>query len=88
MDCFITLGLVQVYSAFSLPAVLSKGLVFLGKHSMNIFLFHTFIFYFWFRDFVYASRNPLIIFLTLLVVCVIISMLLEQVKKYTVNKLI
>ena len=88
IDCFITLGLVQVYRAFSLPAVLSKGLVFLGKHSMNIFLFHTFIFYFWFRDFIYASRNPLIIFLTLLVVCVIISMLLEQVKKYTVNKLL
>ena len=59
----------------------------LGKHSMNIFLFHTFIFYYWFRDYIYITRNPLIIFLELLIVCYLISVVLEWVKKYTVYKI-
>ena len=60
---------------------------YLGKHSMNIFLFHTFIFYFWFQDFVYSSRIPIIIFLTLLAICLPISIVLEWIKKYTIYKL-
>lgn len=60
---------------------------FLGKHSMNIFLFHTFIFVFWFQDFIYCSRNPIVIFFTLLFICIPISMLLEWIKKYTIYRL-
>lgn len=53
---------------------------YLGKHSTNVFLFHTFIFYFWFRDFIYISRNPVIILLELLIVCYTISTLIELAK--------
>ena len=53
----------------------------LGKHSQNIFLFHTFIFYYWFREVTYASHNPLIIFIQLIVVCYLISEIIEFVKK-------
>lgn len=56
--------------------------VFLGRHSMNIFLFHTFIYRFWFSDYIYCSRQPILIFLSLLAVCLPLSVLLEHVKKW------
>lgn len=48
---------------------------------MNIFLFHTFIFYMWFQDIIYITRNPLVIFLELLISCLLISVVLESIKK-------
>ena len=53
---------------------------FLGKHSINIFMIHTFIFAYWFRGFIYSFENPFIIFFVLLIVCTIISVLLEFIK--------
>ena len=55
-------------------------LSFIGKHSMNIFLFHTFIYSHWFRNLIYAPRNPILIFLLLLFVCLLISAAIEQLK--------
>lgn len=52
----------------------------LGKHSMNIFLFHTFIFLYWFREYIYISRNPLLIILSLLISCYLISVIIEIAK--------
>ena len=66
-----------------------KIFVELGKHSMNIFLFHTFIFYYWFTDYIYITRNPVLIFLELLAVCWLISVCLERLKQVTgFNKLL
>lgn len=53
----------------------------LGKHSQNIFLFHTFIFLYWFREQTYITRNPLIIFIQLTVVCYLISVVIELIKQ-------
>ena len=58
-----------------------RFLVFVGKHSFNIFLFHTFIFRYYFHDQIYAFRNPLLIFCVLLSVCLVISMALEWLKR-------
>lgn len=58
-----------------------RVLEFIGKHSMNIFLFHTFIFQFWFPDIIYSTRNPFIIYLTLLAVCLPLSLLIEGMKR-------
>lgn len=69
--------------------LLESSLSYLGRHSMNIFLFHTFIFSHWFKDFIYASRNPLLIFLLLLSICLAISIIVEQFKKaIKIDKLI
>lgn len=75
----IAIGLV-LYSMICIPQWISAVLAFLGKHSYNIFLFHTFIYYYWFHDCIYWSRNPIIIPLTLLVVCIPISMVIEWLK--------
>ena len=48
---------------------------------MNIFLFHTFIYYYYFEQFIFYSRNPIIIYSTLLAICLIISVIIEIVKK-------
>ena len=88
IDCLLTLLIVQLYLIVKCPRLLNDVMQFLGRHSMNIFLFHTFIFYFWFQDFIYATHNPLLIFLTLLGICIPISILLEWLKKYTIYKLI
>lgn len=89
LDNLMTFIIVVLYQSFkaSMNRYIIRSFEFLGQHSMNIFLFHTFIFYFWFQQFIYASRNPLIIFFTLLAICIPISITLEWIKKYTIYKL-
>ena len=56
-------------------------LVFLGRHSMNIFLTHTFIRGFYFNDFIYSFKHFIIVYLVLLFSSLMLSLLLEQFKK-------
>ena len=69
------------YVKIRLSRWISLFLQFLGRHSMNIFLFHTFIFYLWFREYIYMSRNPLIIYIFLLLSCIFVSIMIEQLKR-------
>lgn len=80
-DAVIVFLMVMAYKSINLPDIIKNALAFLGKHSMNIFLFHTFIYYMWFRDIIYVTRNPLVIFLELLTACLLISVILESIKK-------
>ena len=81
VDGVITVFLTVTYKTFSKAGWLSSGLGFIGRHSMNIFLFHTFIFYTYFPEFVYWSRNPVLIFITLTVSCLCISVVIEWLKR-------
>lgn len=58
-----------------------KTLEFIGVHSFNIFLFHTFIYYYYFPNFIYSFQNPLLIFAVLLGICLLISVGIEAFKK-------
>ena len=80
-DTIITLSMIMLYKSVELPTFVEKPLEFLGKHSMNIFLFHTFIFSHWLKNFIYSPKNPLLIFLLLLGVSLIISVAIEWLKK-------
>lgn len=87
-DSAITVLGVILYCKISIPLAISKVLAFVGKNSCNIFLFHTFVYYFYFREYIYWSRNPLLVYLTLLIVCISISMLIEWLKRLLyINKL-
>lgn len=87
-DAAIVTMIVTLYSSVSFPRILSKLLVLLGKHSYNIFLFHTFIFSYYFKEYIYFSSNPLLIYLFLLAVCILISMLIEWIRaSLHINKL-
>lgn len=72
---------VFVYQQWFRLDIVSKTFAFLGRHSFNIFLFHTFIYVYYFHDYIFWSRNPILIFATLLMVSIIISVLIEKLKE-------
>lgn len=69
-----------VYKHVNIYKPIRHTLEFIGKHSMNIFLFHTFIYHYYFKDLIFFSHNPIIIYVTLLIVCLTISVVLETIK--------
>ena len=58
------------------------SLQFVGRHSMNIYLLHTFVFSYFFHDFVYHFENPLIIFIIVFSTSLAVSMCLEFIKRH------
>ena len=60
----------------------SGVLEFFGKHSTNIFMFHTFILLY-FEKQVYYFRNPFIIYINFIIIVTAISVILEFIKKYS-----
>lgn len=68
---------------------LRQILCFLGKHSMNIFLLHTFIRQYLFREFIYSFKHFALITLVLLLTSLAASVVIELLKKITrFNKLV
>jgi len=61
---------------YSFPA-----LGFLGKHSMNMYLVHTFIKFYFFPEFIYGFKYPILIFLALLATSLLTSIIIEQLKR-------
>lgn len=61
--------------------LLREILKFFGKHSMNIFLIHTFIYYYWYQDFIYAFKWDVLIVVMLLFISLISSVAIEKVKE-------
>lgn len=69
--------------------ILRQILMFLGKHSMNIFLLHTFIRQYLLREFIYSFKHFALITLVLLVLSLAASVIIELLKKYSgFNKLV
>lgn len=80
-DAMICVGLALFLYKVPLNNFIGRILEELGKHSMNMFLTHTFIFYFWFRKCIYITHNPILIFLSLLVSSYLLSVVIEFVKR-------
>lgn len=55
--------------------------IFLGKHSMNIFMVHTFIRYYYFKDFIYSFKNHALIVLVLLGISLLLLIIINTVKR-------
>ena len=83
-DAPIALFLIYLAAALlgSLP-VLGRALAFVGKHSMNIYLVHTFFYQMLWRQYIYQFKYAGITFLLLLISCILYSVLLETIKKIT-----
>lgn len=56
------------------------SLQFIGKHSMNMYLTHTFIFGYFFHDFIYGLGYPILMFLALFGISLLISVVIEFAK--------
>ena len=81
IDTLLCLTLAVFLYQVKLVGWLRRVFIQLGKHSQNIFLFHTFIFLYWFREETYITRDPVIIFIQLTAVCYVISVAIEFVKQ-------
>lgn len=89
VDAPIALFLVYVGAVLigSIP-VLGRVFKFIGKHSMNIYLVHTFFYMALWRYYIYHFRYAGITFLLLLAACLTYSVILELLKHVTrFNKL-
>lgn len=53
---------------------------FIGKHSSNIFMMHTFFIVIYWQSIIYALKYPLLIYLTALICSVLTSILIEKMK--------
>ena len=80
IDPYLVVLLVFAYVSIDGMDKVKSIFAFLGKHSFNIFLFHTFIFSLYFHDLVYYTENPIIQFFSLLIPCLVISILIEKMK--------
>ncbi len=89
MDAFFGLSIILiVVNATYSTKYFSKVLGFIGQHSGNIFMFHSFIYAFYFSGLIYSLWYPPLIYIVLLAVCLIISVGLEKLKVMTrYNKL-
>ena len=81
-DPFIAIFLsLAVVSICRLCKTRMSVMAYLGKHSMNMYLTHTFIFGYFFRDFIYSFKYPILIFIALLLSSLLLSIVIEFFKR-------
>lgn len=81
LDSLTAIFVVLLYKRLHFGPYTHRGLRFLGRHSFNIFLFHTFIYFFYLPQFIFWSRNPFIILITLTSFCITLSVVVEYLKE-------
>ena len=59
-----------------------KAAEFVGRHSMNMFFIHAFIYQNWFYDFTYSLKYPALIYLFLFASSLAASVFIQQLKKW------
>lgn len=79
-DGFISLGFYFIIALMSVPNWMAMIMKFIGSHSSNVYMTHTFIYSYWLPWLIYAVHNPVMVFIWLLIVCLGLSWLLEFVK--------
>lgn len=70
---------------FGAVPVVSKVLEFIGKHSMNIYMVHTFFYMILWRNEIYRFEYAGLIFLALLAVSLVYSVVLETIKSLVIK---
>lgn len=74
---------IYCYTVLSPVPGLRNVLQFLGKHSMNMFLSHTILRAYFLKDFLYGLKYSLLTFFALLALSLILSVLIDLLKKFT-----
>lgn len=80
-DVILCYLIAVAYSSSNMCIWSKKILSYLGKHSFNIFIFHTFIYSYYFHNYIYWSSNPIIIYLMMLSTCLVLSIGIEKLKR-------
>lgn len=69
------------FSLIRMPECVSRSLCYLGRHSLNIWLVHTFYCYYYCKQLFVAIADPLLAYLVLVILSLVTSILLEFIKK-------
>lgn len=86
--CAILAGYMVFISLIGGGQKLTHILELLGRYSGDIFMFHTFIYTYYFKELTYVFRYPLLIWLFLLVACMLIAWGLSWLKAHIgINRL-
>ena len=91
MDAFVTMGVAMFIVSLRSLGVPMRVLAFLGKHSANVFLIHTFYNVYWHFSWLHngAVMRSGLNFIVLLLMCLISSIALEWMKEHIgVNKML
>lgn len=68
------------FSLIDWPDQISKMLKYLGKHSLNMWLIHTFFCYYYFKQLFVNIHNPLLAYVILVIVTLLSSIVIEKIK--------
>ena len=80
--CDALIAMCICYIVYRITTIIKNERIvfFIGKHSTNAFLIHTFIYYIYLSDLIYFPRYFLAIWILLLLVTLLISISLERIK--------
>jgi hypothetical protein len=76
----ISFSLLVLLTVARIPGV-NTAVEFVGRHSMNMFFVHAFIYQNWFSSLTYSFKYPVLIFLFLFVTSLLFSIVVEWLKK-------
>jgi len=79
-DGFIAFGLFFIIALSVIPKWINASMKFVGVHSSNIYMIHTFYKSYWFTKYIYFPQNPIAIFALLMGVSLLTSMAIEKLK--------
>lgn len=75
-----------IYGIVNLCKMTGGGIFsFLGKHSMNLWLIHSFFIYYYLKHITYITHNPFIMFMTVIGCGLCCSLLIEKLKHKFLN---
>lgn len=74
---FFVCAFIIIFLNLKRARIIDKSLAFLGQHSMNIWMIHSWFCYYLFKDFIYGFKYPLVILLVLMAVSILTSMIVN-----------
>ena len=87
---FTALGCIICFYLWEKPRWVKKTFLFFGKHSTNIWLVHMFFYMVLFENLVFMLREPLLIYIGMLAICICVSYLInivEDIVKYITRRI-
>lgn len=83
--CYIVVPVIPylAYECLSYLPVVRFWLKYIGKHSTNIFLTHTFIYFYYYPDFIYSFRSTWYVLPVFTAVSLAVSIAVEAIKKFS-----
>lgn len=79
---------IWIWQQTTRPKWIDKTLAHLGKHSMNMWLIHTFFCYYLFHDWIYGFKYPLVIFTVLIIVSYVSSHIINLIYLLLFSRLV